>query len=131
MAQNSQPTGWVGWVYFAGFLMLVRGVFQVFLGVLALVNNTVYIVGERGLAAFNFTAWGWIHVVLGVVLLSGAASVFSGRMWGRLVGAVMTCLGILANLAFLPAYPVWSILALVIDVLVLYALLVHGNEASA
>jgi len=129
MAQ-SQSSGWVGWVYFAGFLMLARGVFQAFLGVLALVNSTVYIVGENRLVSLNFTAWGWIHIALGVILLTGAASVFSGRAWGRAVGAVMVTLAIFANLAFLPAYPLWSITLVAIDLLLLYALLVRGGEAK-
>lgn|SRR6185312_12896536 len=127
----SQPTGWVGWVYFAGMLMLVRGVFDIFLGILALVHNTVFLVTNNGLAAFNFTAWGWIDIVLGAVLIAAAGAVFSGRMWGRLVGALMVALALVANLAFLPAYPIWSILAIIIDVLILYSLLVHGDEVKA
>lgn len=128
MAQR-QPTGWVGWIYFAGFLMLARGVFQAFLGVLALVNSDVLVVSERHLVAFNFTAWGWIHIALSVVLLTAAASVFSGRWWGRVVGSIVASLSLLANLAFLPVYPIWSIVVITIDVLMLYALLVRGDEA--
>ncbi|HVX57508.1 MAG TPA: hypothetical protein VHA37_07290 [Candidatus Saccharimonadales bacterium] len=127
----SQPRGWVGWVYFAGVLMLVRGVFQIFLGILALVKNTVYVVTQNNLPAFNFTAWGWIHIVLGAVLIAAAGAVFSGRWWGRIVGGIMVGFSLLANLAFLPAYPVWSIAAGIIDVLVLYALLVRGDEVKA
>lgn len=129
MAQK-QPTGWVGWVYFAGFLMLVKGVFQAFLGILALVNSTVYVLGNNRLVAFNFTAWGWIHIALGVLLLTGAASVFSGRWWGRLIGSIMVSMSLLANLAFLPAYPLWSVLLVALDVVLLYALLVRGDEAA-
>lgn len=129
MAQG-QPSGWVGWVYFAGFLMLARGVFQTFLGVLALVNNHVYVVGGNQLSAFNFTTWGWVHIGLGVVLLTGAASVFSGKMWGRLVGSIMVTLSLTANLAFLPAFPIWSLAVIGIDVLLLYALLVKANEVK-
>lgn len=131
MAQASQPSGWVGWIYFAGILMLVRGMFQIFLGILALVKNTVYLVTPNHLAVFNFTAWGWIDIVLGVVLITAAGSVFSGRWWGRIVGSLMVSLSLVANLAFLPAYPIWSILAIIIDVLILYALLVRGDEARA
>ncbi len=128
MAQG-QPSGWVGWVYFAGFLMLAQGAFQTFLGVLALVNNNVYVVGENQIVAFNFTAWGWIHIVLGVLLVSAAAAVFSGKLWGRVIGAIMVTLSLLGNLAFLPAYPIWSILLVSLDTVLLYALLVRGDEA--
>lgn len=129
MAQG-QPSGWVGWVYFAGFILLAKGVFQTFLGVLALVNNNVYVVGENQIVAFNFTAWGWIHIALGVLLLTAAASVFSGKMWGRVIGSIVISLSLLANLAFLPAYPVWSIVMVTLDVILLYALLVRGAEAA-
>lgn len=129
MAQ-SQPSGWVGWIYFAGFLMLAKGVFQAFLGVLALVNNNIYVVGEHQVVAFNFTAWGWIHIALGALLVTGAASVFSGKWWGRMIGSIMVTLSLVANLAFLPAYPIWSILVVALDVVLLYALLVRGDEAA-
>jgi hypothetical protein len=105
MARDSQPTGWVGWVYFASLLMFVRGFFP--------------------------TAWGWIDIALGVVLLTAAASVAAGNLYGRVIGAVMVSISMLANLAFLPAYPVWSIIALIIDAFILYALVVRGGEARA
>lgn len=130
MAQG-QPSGWVGWVYFAGLLMLVRGFFAIFEGILALVKDTVYVLTPSHLTVFNFTAWGWIQIVLGIVLITAAASVFSGRWWGRIVGSIMVSLGLLVNLTFLQAYPIWAIVAGTIDILVLYALLVKGDEARA
>lgn len=129
MATNSQPSGWVGWVYFAGMLMLISGFFQLFLGIIALAKNTVYVVTPSHLAAFDYTAWGWIHIGLSVVLLTAAASVFSGRWWGRIVGSIIASLALLENLAFLPAYPLWGIIAILINGFVLYAWLVKGGEA--
>jgi hypothetical protein len=131
MARDSQPTGWVGWVYFASLLMFVRGFFQIFIGIEALVNSKVFVVTESNLAVFNYTAWGWIDIALGVVLLTAAASVAAGNLYGRVIGAVMVSISMLANLAFLPAYPVWSIIALIIDAFILYALVVRGGEARA
>ncbi len=128
--RTTNTTGWVGWVYFAGILMIVRALFQGIFGVVALTKNTFYLVTSHQLAIFNYTAWGWIHFALFAVLLTGGFSVLSGRMWGRVVGSIMAGLSLFANLVFLPAYPVWSIAAIVIDVLVLYALIVHGAEAS-
>lgn len=130
MAQR-QPTGWVGWVQFAGFLLLARGVFQAFLGVMALVNSNIIVLGEQSLVAFNFTAWGWMHIVLGVILLTAAGSVFSGRVWGRLIGCIAITLSLVTNMVFLPVYPIWSIVVIALDVLMLYALLVHGDEVRS
>ncbi len=123
-----QSTGWAGWVYFAGILMIIRAFFQGFSGVVALTKPTTYVVTEEKLAVFNFTAWGWIHIVIGILLLSAGFSVLAGGMWGRIVGVIMTTLAVIANLAFLPAYPIWSAIAIVIDVLILYALIVHAGE---
>lgn len=130
MARDSQPSGWVGWVYFAGILMLVRSFFQAFLGIVALTQNDFYLVTSDKIAVFNFTAWGWIHLAASVVLLTAAFSVFQGGTWGRVVGSLMTGLALVANLIFLPAYPVWAIIAIVVDVLILYALVVRGDEAK-
>jgi hypothetical protein len=132
MARDSQPSGWVGWVYFASLLMFVRGFFQIFLGIEALVNSSkVFVVTEKNLAVFNYTAWGWLDIALGVVLITAAASVAAGNWYGRVIGAIMVSVSMLANLAFLPAYPIWSIIALIIDAFILYALVVRGDEARA
>jgi hypothetical protein len=130
MANNSQPSGWVGWIYFAGILLLVRGFFQLLFGIEALVNDKVYVVAPNHLAAFDFTTWGWIHVVLAVVLLSAAGSLMAGRLWGRVVASLAVGASLVANLAFLPAYPLWSIIAIVVDVLILYAVLVKAGEVQ-
>ncbi|HEX7632778.1 MAG TPA: hypothetical protein VF401_00465 [Candidatus Saccharimonadales bacterium] len=125
---DQNTTGWVGWIYFAGILMLVRSVFQGFFGIVALSKNTFYLVTQQQLAVFDFSAWGWIHIILAIILLTGGFSLFSGGLWGRIVATFGTALSLVANLIFLPAYPVWSIAAIIIDILVLYALLVHGDE---
>jgi hypothetical protein len=127
--RTSNSTGWVGWVYFAGILLLVKAFFQAFLGIVALTRDDFYVVAENQLAVFNFTAWGWLHLILAVVLLTAAFSLFVGGLWGRVIGTVVVSLSLLANLVFLPAYPIWGLAALVIDALILYAILVHGDEA--
>ena len=127
---NNQPTGWVGWVYFAGILLLVRSVFQAFMGVVALTHSSFYVVTSKTLAVYNFTTWGWIHLLLAVLFLTAGFSVLSGHMFGRVVAVAVAALSIVANLIFLPAYPVWAVAALVVDAMVLYALVVHGNEAA-
>ncbi len=130
MAQQTSTTGWVGWVYFAGILMLVRAFFQTFLGIVALTKEDFYVVTQNSLSVFNYTAWGWGHILLGIVLLTAGFSVLSGHLWGRTVGIIMFTLSLLANMVFLPAYPLWMIAAITVDVLVLYALIVHGGEAK-
>jgi len=130
MAKSDGTSGWTGWVYFGGILMLVGAFFQGLLGVVALSKPDFYVVTSERLAVFNFTAWGWGHILLSVLLLTAAFSVFSGGAWGRIFGSLIAGLSILANLVFLPAYPVWSTAAIVIAGLVLYALVIHGGEVK-
>ena len=128
---SNDTTGWVGWIYFAGILMVVRAVFQGFFGIVALSKDNFYLVTQRQLAVFDFAAWGWVHIFLAILLLTGGFSLFSGGLWGRIIACLATALSLIANLIFLPAYPIWSITAIIIDVLVLYALLVHGSEVRS
>jgi hypothetical protein len=123
-----QPTGWVGWVYFAGILLIVRAFFEAFQGIISLTHNTFYVVTAQQLAVFNFTAWGWGQILLAMVMLFAGFSVLSGHMFGRIVAVIVATVSLMANLAFLPAYPVWSVAAIAIDVLILYAVVVHGSE---
>jgi hypothetical protein len=127
MAQK-KPTNWVGWVFFAGAMMILVGALQALAGFVALFKHSYYLVTNSGLIAFNYTAWGWIDIVIGVVILLAGLAVLAGKTWGRMVGVFLAILSALANLAFLSSYPIWSIIAIVIDVLVIYALTAHGEE---
>lgn len=132
MARNNgnDISGWVGWVYFAGFLMVVMGILQAIAGLTALLRNTYFLVGKSSLVVFNYTTWGWIHLILGIVILMAGTAVINGRFWGRLVAIFLAMISLIANFVFIAAYPWWSIIAIVIDVLIIYALTVHGNETE-
>jgi hypothetical protein len=127
---TKQVTGWVGWVYFAGFLMMLVGIFQAIAGFVALFKEDVYLVGSSNLLVFDYSTWGWIHLVFGLLLFFSSFSLMSGQGWGRFLGAFLAALSAIANFAFLEAYPIWSILIITMDVLIIYALLVHGGEAK-
>lgn len=127
MAQQ-EVTGWAGWAGFAGILMLLAGVFQGILGLVALLNDTFYVVGSEGLLIADYTTWGWVHLLFGVFLVIAGLSVLQGKAFGRTVGIILAFLSAVANLAFIPAYPIWSVVVITIDVLVIYGLAVHGGE---
>lgn len=133
MANNTKPpvssvTGWVGWVYFAAFMMIMVGFFQTILGLTALLNDKFYVALHGHLLVFDYTTWGWIHLVVGVVTLIAGTALFSGSTWARVVAVVLVAFNLVAQFTFLSVYPVWSIILMVVDVLVLYALTVHGGE---
>jgi hypothetical protein len=130
MARAKQQTGWVGWVYFASLMMTLLGGMQIIAGLTALFKDDFYLVTQQHLIAFNYTTWGWINIVIGALIFCAGLALMSGKMWGRVIGGILAVMSALTNLAFLNAYPLWSIIALIIDGCVIYALAVHGAEAN-
>jgi hypothetical protein len=128
---RNEDNGWVGWVYFAGILMIIMGIFQAISGLTALLNDEWFLVTKESLVTFDFTTWGWVHLLVGGVVIAAGSAVLNGRTWGRVVGIALATLSAIANFLFIPAYPIWSILVIVVDVLIIYALAVHGDEAAA
>ncbi len=127
-ANNNQPSGWTGWIVFAGFMMILTGVLQGIAGLTALLNNKWLVVTQDHLIAFNFTTWGWIHLLIGVIVFAAGFAVMNGAVWARIIGVVIAMISIVANLAYANTYPVWAIVAITIDILVIYALTVRGSE---
>ncbi len=131
MAKNSNDvTGWVGWVYFAGFMMIVLGIFQAIAGLTGLLNSTYFVKLQSHLLVFNYTQWGWIHLLFGILVIVTGTNLFTGKTWARVVATILVTLNLVAQFAFVSVYPIWSIIMMVVDVLIIYALTVHGREAS-
>jgi hypothetical protein len=123
------PTGWTGWVVFASAMMFLLGCFQAVQGLVAIFDDGFYHVTEGGLVVdVDYTAWGWTHLLLGVLIIISGAGVLTGNLAARTVGVVLAGLSALVNLAFIEAYPIWSVIVITVDVLVIYALTVHGGE---
>ena len=127
-----EPTGWVGWIVFAGTMMVMVGVFHVIEGLIALFNDEYYLVGKNGLVVeLDYTGWGWTHVILGTLVFVAGLALFSGATWARVVGVTLAGLSALANFAFIAAYPLWSVIVIALDVFVILALTVHGREMKS
>jgi hypothetical protein len=129
-SKNSEVTGWVGWVAFAGVVTTVLGVFQALAGLVALFKNEVYVVGPENLWILDYTTWGWVHLVWGLFLVLAGGAILSGKTWGRVVGVLLASVSAIVNFAFIPVYPFWSIIIIAMCVFVIYALTVHGDEIS-
>src|SRR3954454_17172809 len=124
-------TGWTGWVYFASSMTFLLGIFQIIEGLVAGFDDGYYHVTESGLVVnVDYTAWGWVHVLVGLLLMVSAAGVLTGNLAARAVGVVLAGLSAVLNLLFIPAYPIWSTIIITVDVLVIYALTVHGGELA-
>jgi hypothetical protein len=125
---NRGVTGWVGWIWFAAMMLVLNGFFNALDGLVALFNNDVYAVGKKGLVTFNFTTWGWIFLLLGILQVVIGVMLIQGRMWARIVAMILVMLNAFAQIAFITAFPLWSIVVIALDVIVLWALCVHGEE---
>ena len=130
-AHSSQSSWAVGLSLFAGVLMIIGGVFNAMEGIVALARNEIYVATPRYLFAFDLTTWGWIQLILGIVVAIAGVGVLTGQLWGRLVGITLAALSMLANFAFLPYYPLWSLSVIALNVFVIWALCVYNRDTAA
>jgi hypothetical protein len=129
--QEETTTGWAGWAAFAAFMMILIGGFHAIQGFAAILKDDFYAVTPNYVFEFDVTTWGWIHLIVGVVVVIAGFAIFSGAAWARTIGVIMAFLSAVANFAWLPYYPVWSVIVITICVLVIYALIVHGRELAS
>ena len=132
--QNVQPTGmtaWVGLVAFAGVMMLLLGMFHVVEGFVALFREEVYQVGYTELTVHvDWSTWGWVHLIAGVVVMAAGIGLFTGQTWARVAAVVLAMISAILNIGFLAAYPVWGVLMIGLNVLVIWAVTMHGAEVK-
>ena len=126
---NREPSGWaVGWIAFAAVMMLVVGFFHAVAGRAGIIDDDFYVKGEQYILQFDTTAWGWIHLAIGVVLMLSGAYLFTGAVLARTVGVVVAALSMLAGFAWIPWYPIWGITMVAISASVIWALTAHGRD---
>jgi hypothetical protein len=122
----------VGLVVFAAAIMIMVGAFQIIAGLAAIFDDQFYVVTRNYVFDLDATAWGWIHLLLGLLLVFAGWGIFSGATWARVTGMVLATLSAIANFFFIPYYPVWAIAIIALDVLVIWALSVwNTREAGA
>ena len=130
--QRVTPTGWAGWVQFAGVILLVSGIFSAIQGLVALIGpNTYYAVVDGDLFLFDVTGWGWWNLVIGALLILSGIALFAGATWARVVAVILAILSAIVQLLLVPVQPWWSFIVIAIDVLIIYALIAHGHELRA
>jgi hypothetical protein len=128
----SEVTGWAGWVLFGGMMMAILGGFHAIAGLVALFDDGYYLVGSNGLVvSVDYSAWGWTHLVVGLVAIAAGVGLFTGAMWARVLGITVATISAIANFLWMPAYPLWALTMITLDVLVIYAIAAHGREVKA
>jgi len=123
--QASTPsTQFSGWVVFAATMMVLVGGFNIIDGLVALFNSRFY-GAHYTLLLGNLQAWGWWSLIIGAVLVIAGLSIFTGSLWARIFGIVVAGANALAQLTFIAVYPIWALVIIGIDVVVIYALAVN------
>ena len=126
-----EASGWVvGASVFAASMMMLVGSFHVIAGLTGIIENEFFVSTPNYVFEFDVTAWGWIHLIGGIVVVWAGFSLFNGAVWARSVGVIIAIVSAIANFMFLPYYPVWSIIVIALDVLVIWALTVHGRDIA-
>lgn len=129
--ERSRATAWVGLIFFASIMLMILGTFQFLQGIVALVNDEYYLVTRNGLLiTMDFTVWGWIHLLIGLAAVAASVGILVAKTWARTVAIIVAAVSAIANMAFLAAYPIWSTIVIALDILVIYAVSVHGREVT-
>ena len=129
---SERQSGWaIGWTTFAGLMMTMMGFWWIMAGLVALVNDEFFVATQEWIFQFDASTWGWVHIILGVVVLFAGFGLFSSAVWARVVGVTIAVITGLIAFAWLPWYPLWAILFIVVSIAVIWALTVHGDDIEA
>src|SRR6478735_6467793 len=119
MSENRSDLA-VGLSVFAGVMLIMIGVLHAIQGLVALFNDTFYVVGKEWVFEFDVTTWGWIHLLVGILVAFAGFFVFRGAVWARTIGVIVAVASVVLNFAWLPYYPVWSLIIIALDVFVIW-----------
>ena len=133
MSTSSEPreiTAWVGWVWFAAWLVGLAGVFQIIAGLVAYDRGDEFFGPTTQVAVdMGYAAWGWIHIFLGIFLLVAAFSLAKGHIYGRVIAVLAATASAVGQVMFLGGpNSLWALLVIVMDLFVIWAVMVHGRE---
>ena len=126
--RTREVRGPTGWVIFAGSMMVIVGFLNFFYGLAAIVNDEVVVVGGHGAIIADLTAWGWVTLILAVVLVLTGFGLFTGAAWARAVGVVIVALNAIEQVWVFPAAPLWAFIVILLDVIIIYNLTARWGE---
>ncbi|MEU2040401.1 DUF7144 family membrane protein [Nocardia niwae] len=115
----------------AAIIMTTIGLLQFFQGIAAVAQDELIVQGPRYTFAFDSTAWGWVHIVVGAVMAATGIALITGVAWARVTAIVIAALSILSNFLWLPYYPWWSTLIIALDVVVIWAISTWNPQTTA
>ena len=126
-------TGWTGWITFAGWVMVIIGTLDFFQGLIAVIRDQYYVLTPNQIIVFDVTTWGWITLIWGIVVVFAGLSLLAGAGWARWFAIVVGSLNFVEQLGFVGSsqYPLWALTSLGLTAVVLYALIVRWDDATA
>jgi hypothetical protein len=119
-----------GLIVFAGAIMVVAGIWQVFSGTAALTHAAIYDGAPRYVYAFDLTTWGWIQLLTGIASIAVGYALLRGRTWARVVGIGLSAFGMITQFMFIPYFPIWSLLVIALDSMIIWALATYRREPA-
>lgn len=130
VAVRERRSVWAGWIAFASLLMIMMGSFNAIEGLAGVLVDDFYVAAPADVLVFDLTTWGWLHLVIGVLVALTGAALLTGTTWARVVTVVLAILNAIAQLAFAAVYPVWSLIVIGLCVTVIWAVVVHGADVT-
>ena len=125
------PSMWAsGWAMFAGLMMIMLGIFHAIAGFAEIIDPDSFVVTQKYVFKFDTSTWGWIHLIVGIVVFFAGFGIFSGRVWARTVGVILALVSAAAAFAWLPYVPFWSLLLIFVAISVIWALTTHGRDVA-
>lgn len=131
MASPRPVSGWaIGWTTFAATVLIMLAVFQGIAGFSAVLGDEVFVLAEEYVFKLDLTTWGWVHLGIALILFLAGLGLFTGAVWARTIGVLVAVVSAVLNFAYLPWYPIWSIIMIVVNISVIWALTVHGRDVA-
>jgi len=132
-AVSSRSSAWSGWIGFAGWLMVIVGVLDFFEGLIAVIRGQYYVLSAQQIIVFDIRTWGWLTLLWGIVVCMAGLSLLARATWARWFTIIIVSLNVIGQLGFVGAsqYPLWALTVMGLSIVVLYALIVRWDEASA
>jgi hypothetical protein len=111
-------------------MLMMIGIFQALAGIAAIANDDRFVVTEDYVFKLDVTQWGWVHLIIGIVVFLSGLGIFSGNVLARSVGVIIAIISATSAFIYLPIQPVWSSILIAICVAVIWALTAHGRDIA-